>query len=332
MRAGPGRSLAADRRRVSGGLILGLLAMLSVLPRMAQALDLELPGNGQLTREIVRSPESYLLPVGAWTDGAVPTLAIEGRVVQQAWRLEAEGATTLQIMRPIVAQLSEAGFRLLFECTGDGCGGFDFRFGTRVMPAPDMFVDLFDYRFLSAQSEAGEYVSVLISRSGRTGYVQIIHVSPETTAPPKVAVDPGAQPPAQMRNDDTTAPQAGIADALTTRGHVILSDLEFTSASSELGAGPYASLLALAAWLRADPGRRIALVGHTDTVGGLAPNIALSRRRAASVMQRLIDAHGIPAAQLEADGMGYLAPVAPNLTAAGRDANRRVEAVLLNSE
>jgi len=30
--------------------------------------------------------------------------------------------------------------------------------------------------------------------------------------------------------------------------------------------------------------------------------------------------------------MGYLSPIASNLTAAGRDTNRRVEAVLLNSE
>ncbi len=74
---------------------------------------------------------------------------------------------------------------------------------------------------------------------------------------------------------------------------------------------------------------RIMLVGHTDSVGGLDPNIALSRDRAASVRQRLIDAYGVAPNRLEAQGMGYLAPIASNLTAQGRETNRRVEAVLL---
>ena len=50
------------------------------------------------------------------------------------------------------------------------------------------------------------------------------------------------------------------------------------------------------------------------------------------MLERLVSAHGVPRAQLDAEGMGYLSPIAPNLDAAGREANRRVEAVLLNSE
>ena len=71
------------------------------------------------------------------------------------------------------------------------------------------------------------------------------------------------------------------------------------------------------------------LVGHTDSVGLLEPNIALSRSRAESVRQRLINQYGVPEDRIDAHGMGYLAPIATNLTAQGREANRRVEAVLL---
>ncbi|MCR9113710.1 MAG: OmpA family protein, partial [Rhodobacteraceae bacterium] len=39
-----------------------------------------------------------------------------------------------------------------------------------------------------------------------------------------------------------------------------------------------------------------------------------------------------PRQQLEAGGMGYLSPLTTNLTPEGREANRRVEAVLLNTE
>jgi OOP family OmpA-OmpF porin len=47
------------------------------------------------------------------------------------------------------------------------------------------------------------------------------------------------------------------------------------------------------------------------------------------VRVRLIEEYGIAAARLEAQGIGYLAPIASNLSAEGREANRRVEVVLL---
>lgn len=88
---------------------------------------------------------------------------------------------------------------------------------------------------------------------------------------------------------------------------------------------------ALVAYLAANPDRQILLVGHTDAVGSLAGNRALSQRRAAAVAEYLRGA-GADAAQIASEGAGYLAPIASNLTEAGRRANRRVEAVLLPRE
>ena len=84
--------------------------------------------------------------------------------------------------------------------------------------------------------------------------------------------------------------------------------------------------------LRSDGTLRIALVGHTDATGSLEANVAVSRARAVSVRERLIADYGVDATQMDAEGMGYLAPVASNLTPDGRERNRRVEAVLLNVE
>ena len=97
-----------------------------------------------------------------------------------------------------------------------------------------------------------------------------------------------------------------------------------------LGKGPFASVQSLADFLLAHPDISVAVVGHTDSVGSQDINIALSRQRAAAVRQRLIDAYDVDPAQVQAEGMGYLAPVASNLTAEGRELNRRVEAVLLS--
>ena len=307
------------------------LVLVLLWPLAGQALELSLPGNATLTREVSSAAESYAVPIGPFADGTLPVIAVEGAVLQQAWRLEAQAITTLQMLRPIRDQLVQAGYEILLDCAAQDCGGFDFRFATRVMPAPDMFVDFFDYRFLSVRkdrAEAGsDYVTLLISRSGSTGYIQLIRVARDRAEGLSVAGDtPGVTGSSTRAADDSRSD-----NALWRDGHVILSDLTFESGTSDLGAGPYASLTALADLLNADPALRVALVGHTDAVGGLAANVALSKRRAEAVRARLIKRYGVSPEQLDAEGMGYLSPIASNQDQPGREANRRVEAVLLNS-
>lgn len=296
----------------------------------ARALNLTLPGEAELTREVISPADTYFLPVGPFADGNIEVLEVEGHVTQQAWRIDGEDLTTLRLLGPLREQLSEKGYDILFDCAGQECGGFDFRFNTDVLPAPDMFVDLFDFRFLSARKrngEGAEYVTCLVSLSGGAGYVQLVAV--DTATPPRIGNGAEAQePPAEVE----AGRQAALVDRLLTQGHVILPDLVFDSGSAALADGPYTSLTALAAFLKDDETRRIALVGHTDSVGGLKPNVELSRNRAAAVLERLAERYGVPRAQMESNGMGYLSPVAPNTSPEGREANRRVEAVLLNSE
>jgi len=303
---------------------------MALAPPMARAVDLTIPGSAAMTREIAEEAGSYRLPVGPYSDGLVYSFRVEGAIVQQAWRIEAQGMTTLQILSPMRQQLLDAGFDILFECTAQTCGGFDFRFNTRVMAAPDMFVDLLDFRFLSArrngQDNGADYVTLLISRANESGYVQIIQAGGEQIEVADRPVAPDVVPDAALMTDQS------LIQKLLGQGHVILSDLDFETGSAALGAGPYASLRALADFLNADAGRRVALVGHTDTVGGLDPNIALSRERAASVLARLAEDHQVPRAQMDAEGAGYLAPIASNRTDDGREANRRVEVVLLRGE
>ena len=96
--------------------------------------------------------------------------------------------------------------------------------------------------------------------------------------------------------------------------------------------GVYPSLVALADLLTANPGMQVALVGHTDASGSLEVNIAVSRKRAESVRQRLIQRYKIPARQVAAEGVGYLSPRAPNLSEAGRERNRRVEVMMTTTQ
>lgn len=82
---------------------------------------------------------------------------------------------------------------------------------------------------------------------------------------------------------------------------------------------------AVAATLRAHPEIvRIVVEGHTDSVGTVEVNYALSRERAQAVVHALV-ARGVAPERLAAAGFGSLRPVAENQSAEGRAANRRVE-------
>jgi outer membrane protein OmpA-like peptidoglycan-associated protein len=65
--------------------------------------------------------------------------------------------------------------------------------------------------------------------------------------------------------------------------------------------------------------------GHTDNIGTDAHNLDLSKRRAASVKQALVDRYHISADRLNTDGFGASRPVESNDTLEGRARNRRVE-------
>lgn len=289
------------------------------------AAPLEFPSNATKVSETVTPLGSHALPTGPWSEEGIPTIPTEGQITRQAWQIDAGGLTTLQLLRPLRGQLQESGYEVLFECETDACGGFDFRFGTEVIGAPEMHVDLGNFRFMSARL-GDTYISLLVSRTSRIGYVQVTRIGPPTSDTP-VSTTTG-----QAVRGAAFAGDGDIGSDLESLGRVILADLAFASGSAQLTEGEYSSLGALADYLRQNPDRRVALVGHTDAVGSLEGNIALSKRRAGSVLERLVAEHSVDRGQLEAEGMGYLAPVASNLSADGREENRRVEAILLSTD
>jgi outer membrane protein OmpA-like peptidoglycan-associated protein len=80
----------------------------------------------------------------------------------------------------------------------------------------------------------------------------------------------------------------------------------------------------------ATSGYMIEVSGHTDSAGGEAKNMRLSRDRAEAVVEYLTIHHKIPARRfITPMGYGKAEAVADNSTAAGRAQNRRVEAKLL---
>ncbi|MAE93129.1 MAG: hypothetical protein CL910_00570 [Deltaproteobacteria bacterium] len=102
------------------------------------------------------------------------------------------------------------------------------------------------------------------------------------------------------------------------------SDVLFDVDSRALHAGAYGRLNQLADSLVRHPGTEVVVKGHTDSTGGRDYNLRLSEDRADAVRRYLI-AQGVPAARVQAIGLGDTMPVASNETQAGRQQNRRVE-------
>lgn len=68
--------------------------------------------------------------------------------------------------------------------------------------------------------------------------------------------------------------------------------------------------------------------GYTDETGSAEHNLQLSQRRAESVVKYLVEKFGIEPTRLSAVGYGKTKPIADNSTDAGRQKNRRINAVI----
>jgi len=315
------------------------VCLLVALVAGTQGAALDLPANARMTAERVSARDLYEAPVAPFDGATIPVQAIEGRVIRRAWQIPTANLTPLQVLAPLRQQLRADGYEVILDCAARGCGGFDFRFGIEILPAPAMFVNLRTYHFTTLrqgpEDNPDALVSLLVSTSADAAYLQVIEARAEGAGAGVLAVTRPVAPPTQIADgphDTVEAADRSLADVLLQRGAHPLAELAFESGATALGPGPFDVLAELAAFLGENPDLRLALVGHTDTVGGLDDNIAISRSRARSVRQRLIDAYGIDPGRLDAEGMGYLAPRASNLSAAGRERNRRVEAVVLPAE
>lgn len=114
------------------------------------------------------------------------------------------------------------------------------------------------------------------------------------------------------------AEQKIIDDALKNR------IVEFESGSAVLTVAGRQILEEMAVALHKVGGKKVKIIGHTDSSGDGNKNFLLSQERAIAVRNYLI-AKNIKAENLSTEGMGSSKPVADNTTAEGRKKNRRIE-------
>jgi len=141
--------------------------------------------------------------------------------------------------------------------------------------------------------------------------------------------------PAEPVKKQATGPDRGnyelvvdsetISRSLQTEKGLINLKIEFTSGSAKLTESANQQIIEIAGALQSKAlvDEKIMITGHTDSIGSARSNLELSRKRALSVKQALVNL-GVDNFRLSSQGRGESEPLADNQSAAGRARNRRV--------
>lgn len=118
-----------------------------------------------------------------------------------------------------------------------------------------------------------------------------------------------------------------LASEQTDRGLVMtLGDVLFDTGQADLKNSASRTVLKLVQFLQLNPRRVVRIEGYTDSTGAAEENLKLSRDRAQSVADMLVDL-GVDEKRIQVEGYGDQYPVEANASERGRAQNRRVEIV-----
>ena len=268
---------------------------------------------------------------------------VEGRLTRTVYVVP-EGRSTLEVVRNYTNELEGKGAKTLFQCSKAECGE-DFHKlhgvpralkpeGTAYNRARrDLTGNVLEYVDPSADQRlwvgkwergGGADVYVSIYAATQTGG-SMGNVSAALKGRVLVMLDVLETKAMQQNLAFVSAEQIG--GALGKDGRVALYGILFDFDKADIKPESDKQLVEMANLLKATPGLKVFIVGHTDNKGTFAYNTDLSQRRAEAVAKALASRYGIAADRLVAKGVGPLSPLAPNDDEDGQSKNRRVERV-----
>lgn len=268
---------------------------------------------------------------------------VEGRLTRTVYVVP-EGRSTLEVVRNYTNELEGKGAKTLFQCSKAECGE-DFHKlhgvpralkpeGTAYNRARrDLTGNVLEYVDPSADQRlwvgkwergGGADVYVSIYAATQTGG-SMGNVSAALKGRVMVMLDVLETKAMQQNLAFVSAEQIG--GALGKDGRVALYGILFDFDKADIKSESDKQLVEMANLLKATPGLKVFIVGHTDNKGTFAYNTDLSQRRAEAVAKALASRYGIAADRLVAKGVGPLSPLAPNDDEDGQSKNRRVELV-----
>jgi len=255
--------------------------------------------------------DEFELPLSKPAEGKYgKTQHVEGKVTALYYTMP-EKRSALEIYRNYQSAISRGGFQTLFACDARNCGDAP---PSGAFPLSDAFGNYSDQtRYMAAKlsrPEGDAYVALWVYDSGfdiKT-FLAIVESKP-------------------METGLITVTAATLESDISRTGHASVYGIYFDTGKADVKPESDATLKEIAKLLQAHSDLKLYVAGHTDSVGGLASNMDLSKRRADAVAKQLTEKYGIAGERLHAEGVGPLAPVASNDTEEGRARNRRVELV-----
>lgn len=269
------------------------------------------PGSKVWASKVVAYDE-VVLPTGkisfdrkAKADTPKSSVKTQGKVTAIDYRTPRE-RSALEVIENYKQALKKGGFEILFTCREKGCG-----YGKVMKKYYGPRIGYKETGLLTAKlvREAGDvYVTLAVDQHNGHNYLTVVEAKPMETGLVKVDAD------ALLNDIDRT-------------GHASIYGIYFDSGKSDVKPKSKQALGEIAKLLKKRPKLKLYVVGHTDSVGKLDYNKALSKRRAKAVVNVLTKDYGIASSRLHPEGVGPLAPVLANSSDGGRAKNRRVELV-----
>jgi OmpA-OmpF porin, OOP family len=263
---------------------------------------------------------------------------VEGLHTTLYYQLPGE-TSTLEAVRQYEGDLKPAGYDTLFTAANDqlddGYGRFVERTFPTVAAAPGLQnlhafnKDEQRYMALKGIGKSGNaiYISLyaFVLQDVTTGFDEMRDQHQLVKGQTVVRVD--VLETKVMESRMTVIKSDEISQTIERTGRIAIYGVLFDTAKSDIKAESQESMAEIAKAISANSEQRFLIVGHTDNVGDFSLNLALSQKRAASVVAALIANYQISSSRLVPVGVGMAAPVAPNDDEAGRAKNRRVEIV-----
>jgi len=157
-----------------------------------------------------------------------------------------------------------------------------------------------------------------------TAYAGPVRVEQATTIK-AIAAAPGAPPSPVAQGAYAITPPPPARVAITGKKLELKEKIFFDTSRATIKPVSFELLDEAAQVLVAHPEvGKVRIEGHTDGTGAAAFNTTLSQQRAEAVRDYLVK-KGVAAERLSAKGFGPTQPIGDNGTAAGREANRRVD-------
>ncbi len=250
--------------------------------------------------------------------------SLEGEVLRLSYTFDDPATSTLRVKRSYLQELEARDFEILYTASGDELSGGDGRlffvhasnlFERGARDCCQLANRDRDLRYIAARSADGNVLVGIAAFNARRVDGPAVSLAVVTAEEMDAAMDHRPLSASEMET------------GLVEQGRVAIQNILFGFDSAEILPESAEALANIAELMNERSDLDLLVVGHTDGVGDFDYNLRLSMDRASSVVDELVDNHGIARERLRAAGAGMMAPVTTNRTDDGRAENRRVELV-----